>query len=242
MPKIPALADMLQAGMHFGHRTSRWHPKMEPFIFGSKAGVHIIDLEASQRQLEAALDYVKGVAARGGTVLFVGTKPQAKEAVKTEAIRCGMPHVTERWLGGTLTNFPQIKKTLKRLKTLKDQREKGELKKYTKKEQLMIDREISEIEHKMGGIQDVEKLPDAIFIIDVKTEKTALTEASVVGTKVVALCDTNVNPTNVAQVIPGNDDAAKTIALVSRLVADAVKEGRAEALKAAAAVPVEKKD
>lgn len=235
MPKIPALADMLQAGMHFGHRTSRWHPKMEPFIFGAKAGVHIIDLEASQKQLEAALDFVKGIASRGGTVLFVGTKPQAKESVKAEAIRCGMPHVTERWLGGTLTNFPQIKKTLKRLKTLKDQRDKGELKKYTKKEQLMIDREIEEMEFKMGGIQDVEKLPDALFVVDVKTEKTAVTEAAVVGTKVVALCDTNVNPTHVAQVIPGNDDAAKTIALIARLVADAVKEGKAEALKAAAA-------
>src|SRR3989344_6090960 len=178
MPKIPALADMLEAGMHFGHRTSRWHPKMEPFIFGAKSGVHIIDLEASQKQLQDALDFVKGVAARGGTVLFVGTKPQAKAAVREAAQRAGMPHVTERWLGGTLTNFPQIKKTLKRLKTLKDQREKGELKKYTKKEQLMIDREIEEMEHKMGGIAEVERLPDAIFIVDVKTEKTALTEAS----------------------------------------------------------------
>ncbi|OGL66736.1 30S ribosomal protein S2 [Candidatus Uhrbacteria bacterium RIFCSPHIGHO2_01_FULL_63_20] len=235
MPKIPALADMLEAGMHFGHRTSRWHPKMEPFIFGAKSGVHIIDLEASQKQLQDALDFVKGVAARGGTVLFVGTKPQAKAAVREAAQRAGMPHVTERWLGGTLTNFPQIKKTLKRLKTLKDQREKGELKKYTKKEQLMIDREIEEMEHKMGGIAEVERLPDAIFIVDVKTEKTALTEASVTGTKVVALCDTNVNPSSVAYVIPGNDDAAKTIELIAHLVSDAVKEGKAEALKAAAA-------
>ena len=241
MPKMPSLTEMLNAGMHFGHRTSRWHPKMEPYIFGAKSGVHIIDLEESQRKLEDALSFVKGVAARGGTVLFVGTKPQAKEVVREEADRCGMPHVTERWLGGTLTNFTQIKKTLKRLKTLKDQREKGELKKYTKKEQLMIDREIEEMEAKMGGIQHVEKLPDAIFIVDVKTEKTALTEAAVVGTKVVALCDTNVNPMHVTHVIPGNDDAAKTIALVTKLVADAVKEGKAEALKAATPV-VEKKD
>ena len=241
MPKLPSLTEMLNAGMHFGHRTSRWHPKMEPYIFGAKSGVHIIDLEESQRKLEEAFSFVKGVAARGGIVLFVGTKPQAKEVVREEADRCGMPHVTERWLGGTLTNFPQIKKTLKRLKTLKDQREKGELKKYTKKEQLMIDREIEEMEAKMGGIQHVEKLPDAIFIVDVKTEKTALTEASVVGTKVVALCDTNVNPMHVTHVIPGNDDAAKTIALVTKLVADAVKEGKAEALKAATPV-VEKKD
>jgi len=240
MAKMPSLTDMLQAGMHFGHRTSRWHPKMAPFIFGAKSGVHIIDLEAATKQLQEALDYVKGIAARGGIVLFVGTKPQASEVVREAAERCGMPHVTARWLGGTLTNFPQIKKTLKRLKMLKDQREKGELKKYTKKEQLMIDREIEEMEAKMGGIQDMEKLPDALFVVDVRTEKTALTEAQVTGTKVVALCDTNVNPLGVDYIIPGNDDAVKTISMVVKLVADAIKEGKSDALKAAA--PVEKKD
>lgn len=225
---------MLKAGMHFGHSTSRWHPKMREFIFGSRQGVHIIDLEKTQTQLESALAAAKGIAERGGNILFVGTKPQAKKFVQASAEACEMPYVINRWLGGTLTNFGQIKKTLKRMKTLKDQRDKGELKKYTKKEQLMITREIADMEHKLGGMQQVTRVPDAIFIIDVRTEKTALKEAIARGIPVIALCDTNVNPRGVTHVIPGNDDATKTIDLVCQLMSDAVKEGKAKATTAAA--------
>jgi small subunit ribosomal protein S2 len=234
MPNLPSLADMLKAGMHFGHSTSRWHPKMREFIFGSRQGVHIIDLEKSQVQLESALAAAKGIAERGGTILFVGTKPQAKKFVQASADACEMPYIINRWLGGTLTNFGQIKKTLKRMKMLKDQRDKGELKKYTKKEQLMITREIADMEHKLGGMQQVTRVPDAIFIVDVRTEKTALKEAIARGIPVIALCDTNVNPRGVTHVIPGNDDATKTIELVSHLMSDAIKEGKAKATTAAA--------
>lgn len=234
MANLPSLVDMLKSGMHFGHTTSRWHPKMKKFIFGTRQGVHIINLEKTQEYLQEALEALKGIAARGGIVLFVGTKLQAKANIQKYAEACEMPYVVNRWLGGTLTNFDQIKKTLKKMKTLKDQRDKGELKKYTKKEQLMISREIEEMEDKLGGMQNVTRTPDAIFIIDVRTEKTALKEAIVTGIPVIALCDTNVNPEGVTKIIPGNDDAVKSIELVCKLVCDAVKEGKSSAAKIAA--------
>ncbi|NQV88851.1 MAG: 30S ribosomal protein S2 [Parcubacteria group bacterium] len=234
MPNLPSLTDMLKAGMHFGHKTSRWHPKMKEYIFGARHGVHIINLEETSKLLEVALETAKGITARGGVILFIGTKPQAQAIVQKYADACGMPYVIHRWLGGTLTNFDQIKKTLKRMKMLKDQRDKGELKKYTKKEQLMLSREIEDMEHKLGGVENVTKVPDAVFLIDVRTEKTALKEAVVTGIPVIALCDTNVNPVGVSRVIPGNDDAVKSIELVCRLMSDAIKEGRANAIKDAA--------
>ncbi len=234
MPNLPSLTDMLKAGMHFGHKTSRWHPKMKDYIFGARQGVHIINLEETNKMLESALETAKGIAARGGVILFVGTKVQAQDIVKKYADACGMPYVIHRWLGGTLTNFEQIKKTLKRMKMLKDQRDKGELNKYTKKERLMISREIEDMEHKLGGMQEVTKVPDAMFIIDVRTEKTALKEANVTGIPVIALCDTNVNPGGVSKIIPGNDDAVKSIELISKLMCDAIKEGKANAIKDAA--------
>jgi small subunit ribosomal protein S2 len=212
---------------------------MAQYIFGARSGVHIIDLEQTQKKLEEAMDFVKGVVARGGQVLFVGTKRQAKTLVREAAVSCGMPFVTERWLGGTLTNFVQIKKSIKRLKTLKEQMEKGELRKYTKKEQLLLAREIEEMEEKLGGIADMEKLPEAMFVVDVRHEKTAVEEARETGTKIVALCDSNVNPDVVQYVIPANDDAVKGIALMVKMIAEAVQEGKAEALKAAP--PVVKK-
>lgn len=235
MPTLPSLVDMLKTGMHFGHQTSRWHPKMKKYIFGERAGVHIINLEETQVQLRDALQTLKGIAARGGVILFVGTKLQAKESIQTSATACEMPYVINRWLGGTLTNFGQIKQTLKRMKTLKDQRDKGELKKYTKMEQLMISREIDDMEHKFGGIQYLTKAPDALFVIDTKTEKTAVKEAEVTGIPVIALCDTNVNPSAITKVIPGNDDAVKAIELICKLASEAIKEGKAEAAKATVA-------
>lgn len=229
--KIPSLVEMLQSGVHFGHQTARWHPKMKQFIFGERAGIHIVNLEETQKMLEPALAFAKGVAARGGVVLFVGTKRQAQATIEAAAKECGMPYVTRRWLGGTLTNYQQIKNSLRRLKTLKDQRDKGELRKYTKLEQLMLSREIEELEEKIGGIQYMEKLPEAMFVADIRTEKTAVEEAVQSGVKVVALCDTNVNPSNVDYVIPGNDDAVKSIAMVTNLIRDAIMEGKGEFVK-----------
>lgn len=231
--KMPSIVEMLQAGVHFGHQTSRWHPKMKNFIFGSRGGIHIVDLEKTQQMLPDALAFVKSVAARGGNVLFVGTKRQAQPIIEKYAKACGMPYVTQRWLGGTLTNFAQLKITLRRLRSLKDQREKGELKKYTKKEQIILDREIEEMERKVGGIQMLERPPEAIFVVDIRTEKTAVDEANVTGTKVVAVCDTNVNPSGVDYVIPANDDAVKSIEMMTRLVSEAVQEGAADAKRAA---------
>lgn len=234
MPTTPTLIEMMKAGMHFGHSTSRWHPKMGKFIFGSRQGVHIINLERTQHYLSDALETIKGVAARGGVILFVGTKLQAKASVQKYAEACGMPYVIHRWLGGTLTNFNQMKQTLKRLKTLKDQRDKGELRKYTKKEQLFISRDIEDMEKKFGGIENLTRPPDVLFIIDIKTEKTALQEAATTSIPVIALCDTNVNPKGVTKVIPGNDDALKSIELVCKLACEAVKDGKAFAAKIAA--------
>lgn len=239
MSKI-SLTDMLKAGMHFGHSTSRWHPKMAPFIFGARSGVHIIDLEKTQEMLDRALEQLKTVASRGGIVLFVGTKSQIKPMVKKYAEACGMPYVTERWLGGTLTNFRQIKESIKRFKSLKDQREKGELRKYTKKEQLMIQWEIEDMETRLGGIENMTKVPEALFVIDVRNERTAVREAEVTGTQVIAVCDTNVNPKGVRYIIPANDDSVKTTELLCKLVSDAIKEGKAQATTAAAKVASEK--
>lgn len=231
MPKIPSLEELLKVGAHFGHKTSRWHPKMAPFIFGKRGGVHIFDLEKTRVELESTLEYIKGVAKRGGVILFVGTKSQAKGPVRKFAEECGMPYVTERWLGGTLTNFGQIKKSIKKLKDYKDQRDKGELRKYTKKEQLMISREIEEMETKIGGIQDIDKTPDAIFVVDTRAEKTAVLEANTIGVKVVAIADTNVNRDRIDWIIPANDDSVGSIELITSLVCEAIKEGKAEAPK-----------
>lgn len=246
MANIPSLVDMLKAGMHFGHQESRWHPKMQPYIFGTRNGVHIINLEMTQEKLKAALEYAKGVASRNGTVLFVGTKRQAQDMIKQEAERCGMPYVNERWLGGTLTNFQVIHATIKRFRDLKKRRESGDLaEKYTKKEQIVIDREIEEMDTRVGGISALDKLPEAIFILDIKHEKTAYLEALAKKIPVIALVDTNVNPDEVAWPIPANDDAVRSITLITGLLADAILDGKmnpavpaGEAPRAAHAEPV----
>lgn len=234
MVKIPQTTEMLKAGMHFGHQTSHWHPKMAPYIFGSRAGIHLMDLDKTQALLPIALDFMKGVVARGGRVLFVGTKKQAQAPVQAAAEACNMPYVTGRWLGGTITNFPQIKRSIKELKDLKDQREKGELRKYTKKEQVLIARKIEEMSAKLGGISGLEQVPEAVLVFDVRNEKTAVEEASTTGVKVVALCDSNVNPAPVDYIIPGNDDAVKSIEMLAKLASEAIIEGLAEAATAAA--------
>ncbi len=229
MPKLPSMEEMLAAGVHFGHQSSRWHPKMKPFIFGMRSGIHIINLEETEKLLPKALDFITGVASSGGSILFVGTKPQARAIVKEAAELVDMPYVHNRWLGGTLTNFSEIKRLIKKFLDLKDQSAKGELKKYTKQEQLWFSRDIEDMDRKVGGIQKMLQTPDAIFIVDIKAEKTALLEARQKGLSVIALVDSNVNPSLVDYAIPANDDGIKAITMIMKLVTEAIQEGRAQA-------------
>ncbi|KKW30418.1 MAG: 30S ribosomal protein S2 [Candidatus Uhrbacteria bacterium GW2011_GWD2_52_7] len=237
--QIPSVIELLKAGVHFGHQSSRWHPKMKPFIFGSRGGVHIIDVEKTQDQLANTLNFVTETAARGGSIVFVGTKRQAQSIVEKYAKEAGMPYINTRWLGGTLTNFGQVQRLIRHYLDLKDKMGKGELKKYTKLEQLQFSREIEELDGKIGGLSTLTRLPDALFIVDARMEKTAVREATTMGVPMLALVDSNVNPTGIKYVIPGNDDAVGSIEMVTKLVAEAVKEGKAKAIanaKAAAEV------
>jgi len=229
MTKIPTTEEMLKAGMHFGHRTSKWHPKMEPFIFGQRLGVHIIDLRKTQKLLAEALEFISKLASENKTILIVGTKDQVKSQVIKAATQADMPYVDNRWIGGTLTNFLVIKKLIKNYLDLKEKKESGKLSKYTKKEQLDFARKIEKLERIVGGMKNIKKIPDALFIWDIKKEKTALAEAKKKGIPVIAICDTNVNPDGVKYIIPGNDDATKAVKLILGLVAEAVKEGKAKA-------------
>lgn len=226
--KIPSLLEMLQAGVHFGHQVSRWHPKMKPYIFGERNGVHIINLEETQKQLEETLAAVKNIAAEGKNILFITTKPQAREIVKNAAIACGMPYLVDRWVGGLITNFVEIKKLLKRYITLKEQQASGELEKYTKKEQLDIARDLEKKDAVLGGLTSLERMPDVLFIPAMQREKTAVAEALRMRIPIVGVCDTNANPNHADYVISANDDAVKSIDMIVGLVADAVKDGRAE--------------
>lgn len=242
MAQLPTVLEMLKAGVHFGHRTSRWHPKMEQYIFGSRSGVHIIDVEKTLVILEKTIAMVEELVSRDGVIMFVGTKKQATDLVEKVARDCGMPYVNTRWLGGTFTNFTEIQRLVKKYIDLKDKREKGELKKYTKLEQLMFDREIDELEGKIGGLGEFKKLPDAIFVLDIRHDKTAVQEARIRGVKVIGICDTNVNPDMADVVIPANDDSIGSLTLISKLIGEAVKVGKNKAKTAAvdAAIKVTK--
>ncbi len=231
MISLPSVQDLVKAGVHFGHRSAHWHPKMSAFIFGERKGIHVVDVEKTQAQLGTAAAFVEDIAAKGGVVLFVGTKRQAQEAVAEAARACGMPYVTSRWLGGTLTNWAQIQRLIRHYLSLKDKREKGELKKYTKLEQLNFDREIAELDEKIGGISTLTRMPEALFVVDARNEKTVIREAQSVHLPVVALVDTNVNPAGVAHVIPGNDDAVSSITLISRAIAQAINEGKKRVIR-----------
>jgi small subunit ribosomal protein S2 len=228
MVKIPSLEEMLKSGMHFGHRTSRWHPKMEPFIFTSRKGVYVLDLAKTQKMLEEALNFIKKLSSEGKTILFVGTKNQVKKPLAAAAKECGMPYVDEKWLGGFLTNFAVIKKVIRKYQDLMEKRQAGKLEKYTKKERSDFDWEIERLEKKVGGLTNLNKLPDAIFIWDIKKEKTAVAEAIKKNIPIIAICDTNVNPDPVNYVIPANDDATKTVKLILNLIKEAVLEGKNE--------------
>jgi len=225
------LLEMLKSGVHFGHQQKYWHPKMKPYIHTNRAGLYIINLEKTDEKLKEALEYIKDVTAKNGKILFVSTKRQAHTIVRKLAEEVGMPYATERWIGGTLTNFDNIKKLVKRLKELRENKEKGELEKYTKREQMKMDEEMEYLELSVGGIQDMEKLPEALFIIDMKKEKTAVREARKMNIPIIAMCDTNVNPELADYPIPANDDATKSINLIMGAVKEAVEEGKQEQSK-----------
>ena len=223
------MREMLEAGVHFGHQTRFWNPKMAPYIFGHRNKIHIINLEKSLPLLQEATKFAQQLTANRGTVLFVGTKRQAREIVAEEARRAGMPYVDERWLGGMLTNFKTVKTSIKRLKDMKAQQEGG-LEALSKKEQLMFTREIEKLEKDIGGIQDMAALPDAIFVVDVGFHKIAIAEAKKLGIPLIGVVDTNHSPEGIDHVIPGNDDSAKAVDLYVRAMADAVIEGRNNAV------------
>jgi small subunit ribosomal protein S2 len=220
------MRQMLEAGVHFGHQTRFWNPKMAEYIFGERNKIHIINLEKTAPLFAEALGFVRNVVADGGRVLFVGTKRSAREAVQKEAIRCDMPYVNQRWLGGTLTNFKTIRQSVKRLADLTEMQENGTLDKRGKKEATMLRREMDKLERSLGGIKNMEALPDALFIIDVGHENIAVHEAKKLGIPVVAIVDTNCSPEDVDYVVPGNDDAMRAIQLYTAAMADAVLEGR----------------
>ena len=223
------MREMLEAGVHFGHQTRFWNPKMAPFIFGHRNKIHIINLEKSLPMFQDALKYVRQLSANRGTILMVGTKRQAREIVAAEALRAGVPYVDQRWLGGMLTNFKTVKGSIKRLKDMKAQQEAG-LDSMSKKEQLMFTRELEKLEKDIGGIQEMNALPDAIFVIDVGFHKIAVAEAQKLGIPLIGVVDSNHNPDGIDYVIPGNDDSAKAVALYARGIADAILEGRANAV------------
>ncbi|MEL6366494.1 MAG: 30S ribosomal protein S2 [Pseudomonadota bacterium] len=223
------MRQMLEAGVHFGHQTRYWNPKMAPFIFGDRNKIHIVNLERTLPLFREALTYVKGLAADGGNVMFVGTKRSARQTIGKEAARAGMPFVNYRWLGGMLTNYKTIKQSIKRLKDLESMEEGGIIDSLTKKEILNLRREQEKLERSLGGIKDMGGLPDALFVVDVGHEKIAIDEARKLGIPVVAVVDTNCEPDGIDYVIPGNDDAMRAISLYSTAVADAILEGKATA-------------
>ncbi|MEH0165117.1 30S ribosomal protein S2 [Paucibacter sp. JuS9] len=222
------MREMLEAGVHFGHQTRFWNPKMAPFIYGHRNKIHIINLEKTLPKFEEAMKFVRNLASKRGNILMVGTKRQAREVIALEAQRCGMPYVDSRWLGGMMTNFKTVKGSLKNLKDMQAQVDAG-TQPAIKKEALLFQREIAKLEKNIGGIQDMTALPDAIFVIDVGYHKIAVAEAKKLGIPVIGVVDTNHSPIGIDYIIPGNDDSAKAVALYARAVADAVLEGRANA-------------
>ena len=219
------MKELLEAGVHFGHQTQRWNPKMDKFIYGAKSGVHILDLRITYDAIEQAQEYVQKTVANSGKILFVGTKPQAQQVIEDQALRAGMPYVNFRWLGGMLTNFKTIIKRVVYLKELESLESSGEINAYTKSERLRIKREIEKLTKSIGGIVNLNKLPDAIFVVDLANESTAITEAQKLGIPVIGLADSNVDPEGVEIVIPGNDDAIRSIELITSAIADACLKG-----------------
>ena len=223
---VVTMKQLLEAGVHFGHQTRRWNPKMRRFIFGERNGIYIIDLQQTLERIDTAFRFVRSTVEEGGTILFVGTKKQAQEPVEQQARRCGMPYVSHRWLGGMLTNFQTVHARVSKMHELQRMVDSGETEAMPKKEALRVTRELDKLTRNLGGIKDLEKAPSAIFVIDTKKEHIAVTEANRLGIPVVAVVDTNCDPDLVQYVIPGNDDAIRAAALMARVVADAAQEGR----------------
>ena len=222
------MRQMLEAGVHFGHQTRFWNPKMAPYIFGARSKIHIVNLEKTLAKYNEAMAFVRKLSANKGSILFVGTKRQSREIIAEEATRCGAPFVDQRWLGGMLTNFKTIKQSTKRLKEMETMVEDGSLDKLGKKEALMMQRELAKLQKSIGGIKEMNTLPDALFVIDVGYHKIAISEANKLGIPVIAVVDTNHSPEGIDYVIPGNDDSSSAIRLYARGVADAILEGRSQ--------------
>lgn len=230
MVKIPSILEMLQAGVHFGHQVSKRHPKMAPFIFTSRNDVHVIDLEKTQEKLKEVLADIKKMASDGKVILFASTKPQARDIVRQAATDCGMPYMVERWLGGLITNFTELKKLLFKYNKMKEEKASGEWEKYTKKEQVDFAKQLEKMDKVLSGITNLTKLPDVLFVPAMQCEKTAILEANRMGVPVIGITDTNANPDKADYFIPANDDAVNSIRLIVNLVAEAIKEGKAEAV------------
>lgn len=227
MSSIISMKALLESGVHFGHRTNKWNPYMRPYIFTERNGIHIIDLQQTVKLLTNAYNLVRDTVAAGGVVMFVGTKRQAQETITEEAIRCGMPYVTERWLGGMITNWSTMYTRIQELERLEHLRDSGEISRLTKKEGLLIEREIKRLETRLSGVRNMKRLPDLVFIVDVQREHTAVHEANLKGVPVIALVDTNCDPRGVDYVIPSNDDAIRAIKLLVSKIAEAAIEGKA---------------
>ncbi|MCL5784800.1 MAG: 30S ribosomal protein S2 [Patescibacteria group bacterium] len=226
MYKLPTLQELLEAGVHFGHQVRRGHPRMRPYIYGAREGVHVIDLTQSEKYLKEAAEFVYNLGKEGRVLLFVGTKKQAQPIIEEFAKELGAPYLAERWMGGFLTNFEQMQKNIKRLKEYLEQKKKGELSKYTKKEQLLLERKMGKLEKDFAGVMDLAKLPDVIFVVDAVSDNIAIREAKRLNIKVVAIADSNSDPTQIDYPIPGNDDAIKSIKILVGAVASAYGEGK----------------
>ncbi|MFW5772391.1 MAG: 30S ribosomal protein S2 [Phototrophicaceae bacterium] len=227
MPSQVSLKQLLETGVHFGHRTQKWNPKMDPFIFTQRNGIHIIDLQQTIVNLNRYYDLVRDTIADGGSVLFVGTKRQAQETIAREAERCGMPYVNHRWLGGTLTNWRTIRERIETLKKLEARRDKGEFELVTKREAMMLNRKIEKLQIRLGGIRNMKRLPNLVIMVDTRRELTAVKEANILNIPILALVDTNCNPDPIDYIVPANDDAMRAIKLLISAFADAVLEGKA---------------
>ncbi len=224
---VVTMKQLLETGVHFGHRTQRWNPKMKPYIFTERNGIHIIDLQQTLGALDEAYDIVRNNVAQGGSILFLGTKRQAQESIEQQALRCGMPYVNQRWLGGTLTNWRTIHARIEDLIALEERRDRGDFELLKKKEALGLTRKIAKLNHRLGGIKNVEKLPEILYIVDVRREATAVHEANILSIPIIALVDSNCDPDLIDHIIPSNDDAIRAIKLITTKLADAVLEGMA---------------
>ena len=240
---VVSMKSLLEAGVHFGHQTRRWNPKMKPYIFTERSGIYILDLQRTLRELEGSYNFTRSMAQRGGSILFVGTKKQAQEPIQSEAERCGMPYVNNRWLGGMLTNFVTMRGRVSRMEALEAMEANGTMATLPKKEQLLLKKELGKLQANLNGVRDMRELPKAIFVVDTKREDIAIHEAQRLRIPIIGLVDTNADPDDVDYVIPGNDDAIRSVGLMCRVIADAVIAGRGgveadEMAAAQAAIPV----